>query len=85
MTGIFDILFFAVFAVFTVLLGALLKFPDFRAFMGVGYAVGLILYLKSIHRILDFFEKKCYNTVKKAVKRLKLRKNTKKLSQPSNR
>ena len=78
LTGIFDVAFFSLFALFTVWLSTLLKFPAFRAYMGVGYAVGLILYLKSMHRILDFFEKTCYNRIKIAVKRRKIRKNLKK-------
>ena len=41
-----DVLFFAAFAVFAIFAATALQFPAFRWYIGVGYAVGLLLYLK---------------------------------------
>ena len=78
LTAVFDVLFFVCFAVFAVFCATILEFSSFRAFMAVGYGLGFIIYLKILHRILAFFEKVCYNTVKKALKRLKKNKKTEK-------
>lgn len=45
-----DIAFFAAFTVCTVFVGYLFRFPDFRVYMWIGYALGGIIYLKSLHR-----------------------------------
>ena len=75
--AILDILFCLTFAVFCVFLAVLLHFPNFRVYMIVGYAIGGIIYLKTLHRILAIFENVCYNVILEAVKRLKkARKNS---------
>ena len=48
-----------------------LKFPNFRVFWWLGIAVGGIIYLKSLHKIIAFFEKVCYNRLAKLVKKAK--------------
>ncbi len=75
-----DVLFFALFAAVYIGAGTVLSFPYFRLFMAVGAFVGLILYLKSLHRILDFFENVCYNTIRRVVKKLSVRIKKKKKS-----
>lgn len=52
----------------------LLHFPDFRLYMILGYAIGLIIYLKILHRTLAIFEKVCYNMFTKVVKKAKSKK-----------
>ena len=59
-----DIAFFAAFTVCTVFAGYLFRFPDFRVYMWIGYALGGIIYLKSLHRIVAFVEKICYNILR---------------------
>lgn len=73
-----DIAFFFVFAAICVFIAVLFSFPDFRVYMFLGNIFGLILYLKSIHRIVAFLLKVCYNSAKKVLKRRKSTKNTKK-------
>ena len=75
-----DVLFFTVFAAVYIGIGTALSFPCFRPFMAIGAFVGLILYLKSLHRILDFFENVCYNTIRGVVKKLSVRLKKKKKS-----
>ena len=75
--GTLDVLFFAVFALFCVSASFVLRFPSFRGYMWLGYAVGGIFYGKTLRRIVAFSEKVCYNMIIKAVKR---RKGKKKLS-----
>lgn len=67
--------FFLVFAAMCVGVSVLFGFPDFRFYMYAGNLLGLVLYLKSVHRMLDFFLKVCYNGIKKVVKRRKSSKN----------
>jgi hypothetical protein len=66
-----DILFFLCFSVLCVFVAVLFGFPDFRVYMVLGNLFGLILYLKSLHRIVAFFKKVCYNSVKKIGKKRK--------------
>lgn len=73
-----DVVFFVLFAAMSVFIAVLFSFPDFRVYMYLGNLFGLILYLKSIHRIVDFFLKVCYNRLRKVLKRRKSTKNIKK-------
>jgi hypothetical protein len=66
-----DTLFFTVFALLSVCLNYLLNFNDFRIFWWIGYILGGIIYLKSLHKIIAFFENVCYNKVTKLVKKAK--------------
>ncbi len=75
---VFDTLFFLVFAAMSVAVSALFACPDFRVYMYLGNFLGLILYLKSIHRMVDFLQKVCYNEARKVLKRRKSTKNFKK-------
>ena len=70
-----DIIFCIAFAILTVFSRFCFHFPDFRAYFWLGYGFGGILYLKTLHKIIAFFEKLCYN---KLSQRLKTAKNKKK-------
>ena len=55
------------------------RFPVFRVYMWIGYALGGIIYLKTLHRMVAFFKKVCYNMFNRLVKRAKkARKNSQK-------
>ncbi len=75
-----DILFFISFAVWCVGVFYLFEFPDFRFYFLLGFLIGAIIYLKSLHRILAFFKKICYNKLVKVVKKRKNRKKQDKLT-----
>lgn len=74
--GILDCAFWVLFAIVSVCLSCAFKFPSFRLYIGIGYLFGGIIYLKSLHRIVAFFENVCYN---KIIQGLTKRKNRKKL------
>ncbi|MBQ8428134.1 MAG: hypothetical protein IJX18_02640 [Clostridia bacterium] len=62
-----DVLFFVVFGVLCAWISAYFSFPAPRAYMCVGYAFGLIIYLKSVKILLAFLKKVCYNTFIKKI------------------
>lgn len=68
---VFDVVFFAIFAFFTTISSTFAGFPAFRWYIAVGYGIGFLLYLKILHRILDFLEKVCYNAIYKSIKTCK--------------
>ena len=74
--GALDIAFFLLFACVCVWAAYVFQFPDFRVYMWLGYALGGILYLKTLHEIVAFFEKVCYNSVTKLIKKAKKREKT---------
>ena len=71
-----DIFLFALFSVWCIAIFYLFEFPTFRLYYFFGFFVGGIIYSKSLHRIVAFFKKICYN---KLVKREKKQKNQKKI------
>lgn len=60
-----DVLFFIVFAVMYIFLAVLFEFPSFRPYLFLGCLLGLLLYLKSVHIILDFLINMLYNKIEK--------------------
>ncbi|MBQ9081131.1 MAG: hypothetical protein IJY26_00655 [Clostridia bacterium] len=60
-----DVFFFVLFSGIYVFVSVMFSLPSFRLYMFLGCLVGLLLYLKSMHRILDFFVKRLYNIKKK--------------------
>ena len=74
--SLLDIAFFLLFACCCIWIAYVFKFPDFRAYTWLGYALGGILYLKTLHEIVAFFEKVCYNSVTKLIKKAKKREKT---------
>ena len=71
--GALDIAFFVAFALVCVWATYVFNFPDFRVYMWLGYILGGILYLKTLHEIVAFFEKVCYNSITKLIKKAKNR------------
>ena len=71
-----DIAFFLTFACVCVFSSYVFKFPDFRVYTWLGYALGGILYLKTLHEIVAFFENVCYNNITKLIKKAKKREKT---------
>jgi hypothetical protein len=68
---LFDLLFFAAFSVLFCFFCAVCALPPLRVYMPVGALIGLIIYLKSLHRIVAILEKLCYNCFIKLKNRLK--------------
>ena len=60
-----DISFFLTCSIVVILATYLFAFPDFRVYMWAGYLVGGIIYLKTLHKIIAFFEIMWYNTIRK--------------------
>lgn len=75
---VFDAAFFLVFAAMSVFSAVLFSFPNFRVYMFLGNIFGLLLYLKSVHILVAFLLKVCYNRARKVIKRRKITKNEKK-------
>ena len=71
-----DIVFWVTFFVWCVCVSYACNFPSLRLYMWIGYALGGILYLKTLHKIIAFFKKVCYN---KAILGIKKAKEKKKL------
>ena len=72
--GIFDFLFFVCFAVFCTFCAALLRFSGFRAYMWLGFGLGMAVYLKTLRRIVAFWENICYNVFRKMLNKAKSKK-----------
>ena len=73
-----DVAFFVAFAGLCVFVTSWLCLPAFREYYYVGFALGLVLYLKTLHKAVAFFKKICYNSIRKLVNCLKKRKNFRK-------
>ncbi len=72
-----DIGFFIAFAVLTISSAYAFRFPSFRVYMFIGYALGGGLYLKTLHIMVAFLKKICYNKITQVVKKVKkARKNS---------
>lgn len=71
-----DIFFGVGFSVWCVYTSFLLHFPDFRGYIWVGYAIGGIIYLKTLHIMVAIFKKVCYNRLVKLVNKAKKQEKT---------
>jgi len=69
--GVLEVLFWISFTLFSSIVAFAFGFPSFRLYMSIGYICGGIIYLKSLHRILAFFEKLCYNKITQWIKKAK--------------
>ena len=69
-----DLIFGFAFAILCIFASFWLRFPDFRVYMGLGWGIGLIIYAKTLRIIVAFFEKVCYNSIARVVKRAKIEK-----------
>lgn len=73
-----DVVFFVAFAGLCVFVVSRFTLPSFREYYYLGFALGLVLYLKTLHKAVAFFKKICYNSIRKLVNCLKKRKNFRK-------
>ena len=73
-----DVAFFVAFAGLCVFMMSWFCLPSFREYYYVGFALGLLIYLKTFHKAVAFFKKICYNSVRKLINCLKNRKNFRK-------
>ena len=72
-----DVVFFCIFAFICIYAAYVLRFSAFRVYTWIGYALGITIYLKTLHRILAFLENIFYNKLIKVIKKAR---KTKKLS-----
>ena len=73
---VLDVLFCLGFATLGIAASYTFHFPSFRVYMLLGYALGGGLYLKTLHRIVAFFKKVCYNKITQVVKKVKKQEKT---------
>ena len=73
-----DIAFFVAFAGLCVVVASVLCLPSFREYYYLGFALGLLIYLKTFHKAVAFFKKMCYNGIRKLINCIKKRKNFRK-------
>lgn len=74
-----DILFFVCFTIWCIFASFMLHFPSFRVYIGIGYLLGGIIYLKILYKSVAIFKKVCYNMSTKMVEKVKkARKNSSK-------
>ncbi len=57
----------------------MLRFPSIRVYMWLGFAVGGAIYAKTLRRIVAFFQKKCYNMLRRIVSKAKRKKKLSKV------
>ncbi|MBQ7879139.1 MAG: spore cortex biosynthesis protein YabQ [Clostridia bacterium] len=69
-----DIAFCLLAAIVCVGAAYLFKFPSFRVYTWLGYAVGGIIYLKTLHKIIAFLENLCYNKITERIRKAKYKK-----------
>lgn len=74
--GVVDLLFWISFSISCVFFAYAFEFPSIRAYMWIGYGIGGILYLKTLHKIIAFFENMCYNKIILLIKKAKKREKT---------
>lgn len=74
LAAVLDISFCLLAAVVCVSGAYLFKFPSFRVYTWLGYAVGGIIYLKTLHKIIAFLENLCYNKITKRLQKAKSKK-----------
>lgn len=71
-----DMLFWICFAFVCVSAAYIFAFPAFRPYMWIGYLLGGIIYLKTLHKIIAFLENLCYNKITKLIKKAKKKEKT---------
>ncbi len=65
---VLDVLYYILLSLFCIFVAYLLHFPSFRVYTWVGFALGGVLYLKSLRRMVAFGEKMCYNKIRNIIK-----------------
>ena len=71
-----DILYPILFACICISVQFYLRLPAFRVYMWIGYAVGFIIYLKILRRILAFLQKTCYNMLARVLRKVIIKKKS---------
>ena len=71
-----DICFFITLTAWVVLCVYAFAFPSFRVYMWIGYLVGGIIYLKTLHKIIAFFEIMWYNSIRKLINKARNQEKT---------
>ena len=71
-----DISYCISFAIWCIFASFLLRFPDFRGYMFLGWGLGCAIYLKILHRIVAFLENMWYNVLVKMVTKAKSKEKT---------
>lgn len=74
-----DLVFFVCFALLCSYAAYAFRFPSLRFYMWIGHGIGCIIYLKTLRRILAFFQKVCYNKAIKVAKKVKTKKKLSKM------
>lgn len=73
---VLDVIYPIFFALICIFMQFILRFPAFRVYMWIGYAVGFIIYLKILRRILAFLQKLCYNKLAKVLRKVNIKKKS---------
>ena len=73
---ILDVIYPLIFALICIFAQFIFRFPAFRAYIWIGYALGFIIYLKILRRTLAFLQKTCYNKLAKVLRKAKKREKT---------
>ena len=68
---ILDVIYTFGFGILWIYTSFLLKIPDFRIYMCIGWLIGGIIYAKTLRIILAIFKKMCYNTIARIIKKAK--------------
>ncbi len=71
---ILDVIYPILVALLCVFAQFIFRFPAFRVYMWIGYALGFIIYLKILRRTLAFLQKTCYNKLAKVLRKAKIKK-----------
>lgn len=74
--AVLDISFFVALTVWVVFCSYVFTFPSFRVYMWTGYLLGGIIYLKTLHKIIAFFEIMWYNSIKKLINKARNQEKT---------
>ena len=76
---ILDIGFWLLLSAYYIIVAYAFAFPAFRAYTWLGFAVGGIIYFKTLHKVVAFLGDSCYNTYRKRLKKHReKRRNSKK-------
>ncbi|MGN1373417.1 MAG: spore cortex biosynthesis protein YabQ [Candidatus Coproplasma sp.] len=78
-----DFIYFAVFAGIFVYVCVCFDFYELRLFMLIGLAVGVLIYLKSLHSAIAFLIKKVYNYFNKRIRERRVSNERRKAQQSS--
>ncbi|MGN0804343.1 MAG: spore cortex biosynthesis protein YabQ [Candidatus Coproplasma sp.] len=67
-TAVCDLIYFAVLSAMFIFVSVCFEFYSIRLYMLLGCALGVLIYLKSLHIIIAFLIKRVYNKVNKCIR-----------------